>query len=153
MSRLSFLLFRGRGQAIDSQAATTPTHPLEWVKAKGRSDSLARLARDERHLRSKNRRSDLQFTLRLSQLAAFFIDARAERFTVQSLSRVSTVYKVRYQWECTTIHTAIDDDPSAGSPTETLLRLLLPLNDQVRPAFPTPNNSVESKGLTKPFDR
>lgn len=23
------------------------------------------------------------------------------------------------------------DDPSAGSPTETLLRLLLPLNDQV----------------------
>lgn len=24
-----------------------------------------------------------------------------------------------------------DDDPSAGSPTETLLRLLLPLNDQV----------------------
>lgn len=26
----------------------------------------------------------------------------------------------------------IDNDPSAGSPTETLLRLLLPLNDQVR---------------------
>jgi hypothetical protein len=24
-----------------------------------------------------------------------------------------------------------DNDPSAGSPTETLLRLLLPLNDQV----------------------
>ena len=48
---------------------------------------------------------------------------------------------------------AIDDDPSAGSPTETLLRLLLPLNDQVRPAFPSTTNSVESKGLTKPFDR
>ena len=28
-----------------------------------------------------------------------------------------------------------DNDPSAGSPTETLLRLLLPLNDQVRAAF------------------
>jgi len=27
--------------------------------------------------------------------------------------------------------TAMDNDPSAGSPTETLLRLLLPLNDQV----------------------
>ena len=26
---------------------------------------------------------------------------------------------------------AIGNDPSAGSPTETLLRLLLPLNDQV----------------------
>ncbi len=28
------------------------------------------------------------------------------------------------------------NDPSAGSPTETLLRLLLPLNDQVRPSSP-----------------
>ena len=27
------------------------------------------------------------------------------------------------------------NDPSAGSPTETLLRLLLPLNDQVRPTL------------------
>ena len=27
-----------------------------------------------------------------------------------------------------------DNDPSAGSPTETLLRLLLPLNDQVCPS-------------------
>ena len=26
------------------------------------------------------------------------------------------------------------NDPSAGSPTETLLRLLLPLNDKVRPS-------------------
>ena len=26
---------------------------------------------------------------------------------------------------------AFNNDPSAGSPTETLLRLLLPLNDQV----------------------
>ena len=29
----------------------------------------------------------------------------------------------------------IINDPSAGSPTETLLRLLLPLNDQVWPTF------------------
>ena len=31
--------------------------------------------------------------------------------------------------------TLIVNDPSAGSPTETLLRLLLPLNDQVWPTF------------------
>ncbi|CAK8685683.1 unnamed protein product [Clavelina lepadiformis] len=31
-----------------------------------------------------------------------------------------------------------DNDPSAGSPTETLLRLLLPLNDQARSSFRTP---------------
>ena len=30
---------------------------------------------------------------------------------------------------------AMDNDPSAGSPTETLLRLLLPLNDQIRTSF------------------
>ena len=29
-----------------------------------------------------------------------------------------------------------ENDPSAGSPTETLLRLLLPLNDKVRETFP-----------------
>ena len=41
-------------------------------------------------------------------------------------------------WACTTKKSATalvpqlyDNDPSAGSPTETLLRLLLPLNDQV----------------------
>jgi hypothetical protein len=31
----------------------------------------------------------------------------------------------------------ITNDPSAGSPTETLLRLLLPLDDQVRAIFRT----------------
>ena len=33
------------------------------------------------------------------------------------------------------------NDPSAGSPTETLLRLLLPLNDQVRISFRRPQES------------
>ena len=31
-----------------------------------------------------------------------------------------------------------DNDPSAGSPTETLLRLHLPLNDEVQARFPHP---------------
>ena len=119
-------------------------------KDEGRSDSLARLARDERHLRSKNRRSDLQFTLRLSQLAAFFIDARAERSTVQSLF---VFYRINIDRSMYKDYHSHDDDPSAGSPTETLLRLLLPLNDQVRPAFPNTTSECESKGLTKPFDR
>jgi hypothetical protein len=34
-----------------------------------------------------------------------------------------------YDFSASTKH--MDNDPSAGSPTETLLRLLLPLNDQV----------------------
>ena len=45
---------------------------------------------------------------------------------------------------------AIDDDPSAGSPTETLLRLLLPLNDQVRPAFPTPTRNDVQRRVKRP---
>lgn len=34
-----------------------------------------------------------------------------------------------------TVSSAFVNDPSAGSPTETLLRLLLPLDDQVRFSF------------------
>lgn len=56
------------------------------------------------------------------------------------------------------------NDPSAGSPTETLLRLLLPLNDQVwtsfrQPEAPTPSEGKQgiqgrqSKVLTKSFNR
>src|ERR1700722_18210860 len=35
------------------------------------------------------------------------------------------------------------NDPSAGSPTETLLRLLLPLNGKVQSASPRPRNPVD----------
>ena len=49
------------------------------------------------------------------------------------------------------------NDPSAGSPTETLLRLLLPLNDQVCLSFQRPatvaGTSCQSQRLTKPFNR
>ena len=52
------------------------------------------------------------------------------QFSVESI-RVDAVFSVSTR-ELPFAFT-IDDDPSAGSPTETLLRLLLPLNDQVRP--------------------
>ena len=51
------------------------------------------------------------------------------------------------------------NDPSAGSPTETLLRLLLPLNDQVRSSSRQPRLDGfppcrgRSEDLTKPFNR
>ena len=53
----------------------------------------------------------------------------------------------------------IVNDPSAGSPTETLLRLLLPLNDQVRASSRNlrrrgePLRRGRSQDLTKPFNR
>ena len=52
-----------------------------------------------------------------------------------------------------------DNDPSAGSPTETLLRLLLPLDSQVRPSSQHSARAVgrprrgRSEGLTKPSNR
>ena len=50
-----------------------------------------------------------------------------------------------------------NNDPSAGSPTETLLRLLLPLNDQVwspsRMLTEVSNGVQQSRELTKPFNR
>ena len=60
-------------------------------------------------------------------------------------------------------HTALGtdhvNDPSAGSPTETLLRLLLPLDSQVRPSSQRSARAVgrprrgRSEGLTKPSNR
>jgi len=52
----------------------------------------------------------------------------------------------------------IDNDPSAGSPTETLLRLLLPLNDKVQwtsrdVASGEPPASPRSEHFTGPFNR
>ena len=38
-------------------------------------------------------------------------------------------------------------DPSAGSPTETLLRLLLPLKDQVRTSFSLAVNQGQDQGI------
>ena len=50
------------------------------------------------------------------------------------------------------------NDPSAGSPTETLLRLLLPLNDKVQwtsrdVAGSEPPASPRSEHFTGPFNR
>uniref|UniRef100_A0A6N2N9P9 Senescence-associated protein n=1 Tax=Salix viminalis TaxID=40686 RepID=A0A6N2N9P9_SALVM len=54
--------------------------------------------------------------------------------------------------------TGFDNDPSAGSPTETLLRLLLPLNDKVQwtsrdVASGEPPTSPRSEHFTGPFNR
>jgi hypothetical protein len=46
-------------------------------------------------------------------------------------ARQSNTVAVGTGWEVGLRGRALGNDPSAGSPTETLLRLLLPLNDQV----------------------
>ena len=56
------------------------------------------------------------------------------------------------------VRAGFDNDPSAGSPTETLLRLLLPLNDKVQwtsfdVAGGEPLTSPQSEHFTGPFNR
>ncbi|KAG6384049.1 hypothetical protein SASPL_156157 [Salvia splendens] len=83
----------------------------------------------------------------VSHFATFFIDARAEisiaesRYDICKTSgRPHTVRErgagvgrfVKYSLAHSAPGFGIDNDPSAGSPTETLLRLLLPLNDKVQ---------------------
>ena len=56
------------------------------------------------------------------------------------------------------VRTFCANDPSAGSPTETLLRLLLPLNDKVWTASRgirdgEPLQLLQSGGLTGSFNR
>ncbi|KAK8700807.1 hypothetical protein V6N13_019197 [Hibiscus sabdariffa] len=59
---------------------------------------------------------------------------------------------------CLRCRKGFDNDPSAGSPTETLLRLLLPLNDKVQwtsrdVAGSGPATSPRSEHFTGPFNR
>ncbi|GCB25926.1 putative uncharacterized protein YLR154W-F [Aspergillus awamori] len=63
----------------------------------------------------------------------------------------------RHGWEVGPKGPALGNDPSAGSPTETLLRLLLPLNDRVDQLSGSggslPTLLSQSEGLTEPFNR
>ena len=58
-------------------------------------------------------------------------------------------------WRC--IFLFFGNDPTAGSPTVTLLRLLLPLNDQVWASSQQSQHlraaTSQSRDLTKPFNR
>ncbi|KAL2453485.1 Uncharacterized protein Adt_49018 [Abeliophyllum distichum] len=109
----------------------------------------------------------------VSHFAAFFIDARAEILRCPRVvlnwrhalfpgahrngasQRAGSV--VEYSL-CAFCARGFDNDPSAGSPTETLLRLLLPLNDKVQwtsrdVAGSKPPTSPRSEHFTGPFNR
>ncbi|KAK8640585.1 hypothetical protein V6N13_008337 [Hibiscus sabdariffa] len=77
-------------------------------------------------------------------------DAEGERFSSWAIPGSLAVNKG--------ILAGFDNDPSAGSPTETLLRLLLPLNDKVQwtsrdVAGSEPPTSPRSEHFTGPFNR
>ncbi|KAK8660408.1 hypothetical protein V6N13_051334 [Hibiscus sabdariffa] len=77
-------------------------------------------------------------------------DAEGDRFSSWAIPGSLTVTKG--------ILAGFDNDPSAGSPTETLLRLLLPLNDKVQwtsrnVTGSEPPMSPRSEHFTGPFNR
>ncbi|KAK8586364.1 hypothetical protein V6N13_009957 [Hibiscus sabdariffa] len=77
-------------------------------------------------------------------------DAEGDRFSSWAIPSSLAVTKG--------ILAGFDNDPSAGSPTETLLRLLLPLNDKVQwtsrdVAGSEPPTSPRSEHFTGPFNR
>ncbi|KAK8616752.1 hypothetical protein V6N13_116722 [Hibiscus sabdariffa] len=77
-------------------------------------------------------------------------DAEGDRFSSWAIPGSLAVTKG--------ILAGFDNDPSAGSPTETLLRLLLPLNDKVQwtsrdVAGSEPPTSPRSEHFTRPFNR
>ncbi|KAK8523762.1 hypothetical protein V6N13_057506 [Hibiscus sabdariffa] len=77
-------------------------------------------------------------------------DAEGDRFSSWAIPGSLAVTKG--------ILAGFDNDPSAGSPTETLLRLLLPLNDKVQwtshdVAGSEPSTSPRSEHFTGPFNR
>ncbi|PHT27907.1 hypothetical protein CQW23_32479 [Capsicum baccatum] len=76
----------------------------------------------------------------LSHFAMFFIDARAEISIVESRFRLQKKHRCprctpRTGSEGQDIDSSLDNDPSAGSPMETLLQLLLHVNDKVQWTF------------------
>ena len=96
-----------------------------------------------------------------SHLAAFFIVARAQRSIVESLIFRRLPHDHAQAWASETSVSSLTPipttDPSAGSPTETLLRLLLPLDARVwacsRSEYSTPEYPSLSHHLTRPSNR
>ncbi|KAL6271981.1 hypothetical protein ACE6H2_022673 [Prunus campanulata] len=117
-----------------------------------------------RNLRSKTRWfTGFCNSHQVSHFATFFIDARAEisvaesRFDIFEDDDAARAHRFRCNGDALS-HSGFDNDPSAGSPTETLLRLLLPLNDKVQwtsrdVAGSEPPTSPRSEHFTGPFNR
>ncbi|KAF2281649.1 hypothetical protein GH714_044024 [Hevea brasiliensis] len=158
-----------RGEGVGGNGCVTPRQTCP------RPDGFGR------NLRSKTRWfAGFCNSHQVSHFAAFFIDARAEISVAESRygprraggARPSLLprpfgatgdRRPRGPRVCGRVRgsfcgAGFDNDPSAGSPTETLLRLLLPLNDKVQwtsrdVAGGEPPTSPRSEHFTGPFNR
>lgn len=108
--------------------------------------------------------SAIRITYRISLRSSSFQEPRYPSWIVirvlkfQSLSLVPTLKQVSSLSLASPTIKTLSNDPSAGSPTETLLRLHLPLNDKIYTTSPkrTPLLQfirLKSKVFTGPFNR
>ena len=68
--------------------------------------------------------------IKLRRFSLAYLDSKSHQWLVfSSHKELTQMIKLRRFSPCLTTRTS--SDPSAGSPTETLLRLLLPLNEAV----------------------
>lgn len=144
--------------SLRSSSMREPRYPLPRVVC----DSKAQANRARRE------RGNGWHALRLNFLGA---DRAGVRFLGRAARRASrprgTDRGLTRRGQCTPVIERVrgsfcwagfDNDPSAGSPTETLLRLLLPLNDKVQwtsrdVAGSEPPTSPRSEHFTGPFNR
>lgn len=136
-------------------------------RARGRRP--ASIASDTRHLRSVNSRSCAPRERRVLRPSVNSVMRRETSVCLSSTSGVSLCFffvsrrllrGAPRTWTTTSTEQDLRNvnDPSAGSPTETLLRLLLPLNDQVWSSSRQHRQcrdiaAHQSEDLTKSFNR
>ena len=104
--------------------------------------------------------SAIRITYRISLRSSSFQEPRYPSWIVISVLILTSLSLVPYSSRVTPHpnHSQLSNDPSAGSPTETLLRLHLPLNDKIYTTSPkrTPLLQfirLKSKVFTGPFNR
>ncbi|KOM53365.1 hypothetical protein LR48_Vigan09g202400 [Vigna angularis] len=165
----AFTLSGAPFQGTWARSATEDASPDYNSNAKGDRFSWQAYPRPSgfgRNLRSKTRWfTGFCNSHQVSHFATFFIDARAEISVAESRfdsfrddsvgRRPSESTKNVFRILGTN---GIDNDPSAGLPTKTLLRLLLPLNDKVQwtshhVTGSEPPTSPQSEHFTGPFNR
>ena len=114
--------------------------PLSWIKSRHSSQITLQQAYSQRkcNMRSKIQwLTDFCSSHYISQFAAFFIDSRAKISIVKSYNKITPNQLLHFTQfpmlgsNKTATPISHTNDPSAGSPTETLLRLHLPLDDKI----------------------
>ena len=134
-------------KVISSKIQRSKNSASVFLECARKSREAAVLCTDHRYDQDINELTIIDTTTASMMTAAMhstpFNLLNPERFTHRDPAQPNTVHSGIIT---TTGVEIIGNDPSAGSPTETLLRLLLPLNDQIWKTFRQSATAVTSFG-------